>query len=111
MIISIHNAVSYIAAALWLVLSAVVFAGLFIGNSLWGVNALAGVLFLLVALVLYRRAVHFGRLNDVTGNNRDLLSGFVRYELLLMAFVGAFALLLVAMAAYRVFGEGFPVFG
>jgi hypothetical protein len=106
--ILLYKIVSIAQMVLCGLLAAVILYGITLPRHLaWGLNAALAIMVLLVGAYFFLRLRAFRRVNPDTEGLRQ----FVGWELVVQVLIALVLAVAVMGAAFRVFGEGFAVFG
>lgn len=114
MLINIHKYIAYLSTFFWFALGAVTIGSILRSQLGWPINLIMGILFILIGGFIYLYTHNLSLFcetlpDDVQKN--IYFHRFLRLDIIIVI-VSAFSggLFLVA-AVFRVFGEGFAVFG
>lgn len=113
MIKRIHRFLSFLSGLLWIGLGLIVIGSIAVSSLGWGINLIVGSVMLLIGVFLGLRGRALTAMIESyePEENTVRVSRFLRYDLILIGGISLIGLLLLAMSIYRVFGEGYAVFG
>ncbi len=114
MIIEWYKNIAYVGTVLWTGLGFLTIGSIALSSIGWAINLVMGSLFILIGYFLYLRAKNFYRFfRAITPDplNFFYLQKFLRLDLAFVVGITFLSGLMLMAGIFRVFGEGFAIFG
>jgi hypothetical protein len=114
MIIEWYKNIAYLGTFFWAGLGLLTIGSIAISSIGWVINLVMGSLFILIGYFLYLRAKNFYRFfRAITPDTQNIsyLQKFLRLDLVIVVGITFLGGLLLMAGIFRVFGEGFAIFG
>lgn len=114
MLIKSYKTLALICTSLWNGIGVVIMWGMTIPTAAVSLNLIMGLLFFCIGWVFYFRGDFFYRgysTSNMDVRNNLHIQRFLRLDLILMSIASLLGAILLYASIYRVFEEGFAVFG